>query len=73
MMTGFVGTQVVYRGRCYTLTGEPTLVDADAGVVEVVNSRGQSNTLFIAVEHHRIVRAATLHEPWAAVETTQPS
>lgn len=73
MMSGYIGTEVVYRGRRYTLTEEPTLVDADAGVVGVVNSRGGTNTLFIAIEHGRIVRAATLHEPWAAVDTTQPS
>lgn len=48
------------------------MVDPDAGVVEVVNSRGLSNTLFVAIERDRIVRAATLHEPWAAVETVPP-
>ena len=72
MMSGFIGTQVIYRGRRYTLTEEPTLVDPDAGVVEVVNSRGLSNTLFVAIQRDRIVRAATLHEPWAAVETVPP-
>lgn len=67
-----VGTVVLYRGRRYTIAEEPDLVEK-AGVAEVVNSRGDSNWLFIAVDDAgQIIRAATRHEPWADVTTTPP-
>ncbi|MCT7372988.1 hypothetical protein [Mycolicibacterium llatzerense] len=67
-----VGTVVIYRGRRYTVTADPELVD-NAGVAPVRNSRGDTNYLFVAVDGTgQIVRAATRREPWATVTTTPP-
>lgn len=68
------GTVVHYRGRRYVLAEEPEMVDEDAGCVAVVNSRGHEGWLFVAVDNNgRIVRAATLHEPWADVTSEPPT
>lgn len=66
------GTTVIYRGRRYTITEEPELINK-AGCAWVVNSRGHENVIFIAVDDGRIVRAATRHEPWADVTTESAS
>lgn len=67
-----VGTVVLYRGRSYTISAEPELIEK-AAIAEVLNFRGDSNWLFIAVDDTgQIIRAATRHEPWTNVTATPP-